>query len=395
VSIKRQLSLALVIGVGSGLVGCKSPQEGGLAFWKNGDSSMASTAPDAPKQKYEMLAKEFGGSKTTPSVGLGGSPPPSNEGPIVSTWNKTTAAVAAAFTPTPKVETDDPTSLTSKSGKVGPDVHVNLGRVYEGQNKTAEAIAQYEKALAMKPTDLTALVSLARLNDRQGNSHKAVELYQRALKSHPTSGLAHNDLGLCYARQKQWQRATEELSKAVELQPGNPKYRNNLATVMVELGRTDDALKQLAAVNNEAVAHYNLAYLLQQKGQSSLAVMHLQQAVTKDPTLSPAHEMLAQLMGTAAPQGESRLAAQPVSTPIYRPQQDMQWQPQAQPYVAPQPASQPPAGQSPAQAGGSGGAYHIGDEIGPIQPGETGATVPGNTGTSEATGVEPLPPLDG
>src|SRR4029453_9691788 len=326
VSIKRQLSLALVIGVGSGLVGCKSPQEGGLGFWNNGDSSMASTAPDAPKQKYEMLAKEFGGSKTTPSVGLGGTPPPSNEGPIVSTWNKTTAAGAAAFTPTPKGETDDPTSLTSKTGKVGPDVHVNLGRVYESQNKTAEAIAHYEKALAIKPTDLTALVSLARLNDRQGNSHKAVELYQRALKSHPTSGLAHNDLGLCYARQKQWQRATEELSKAVELQPGNPKYRNNLATVMVELGRTDEALKQLAAVNNEAVAHYNLAYLLQQKGQSSLAVMHLQQA----------EKSRAPLLAAGAPQGESRFAAQPVSTPIYQPQQDMQWQPQSQPYVAPQ-----------------------------------------------------------
>ncbi|MCI0359431.1 MAG: tetratricopeptide repeat protein [Planctomycetaceae bacterium] len=391
-SIKRQLSLALVIGVGSSLVGCKTPMGSGLAFWKNNDSSMASTAPDATNQKYGSLAKEFGGSKT-PSVGLGGTPPPSTDGPVVSSWNKATAAVAAAFTPTPKVETDDPTSLTSKTGKVGPDVHINLGRVYESQNKTAEAIAQYEKALAMRPNDLTALVSLARLHDRQGNATKSVELYQRALKSNPKSGLVHNDLGLCYARQKQWQRATESLSKAVEVHPTNPKYRNNLASVMVEMGRTDEALKQLAAVNSEAIAHYNLAYLLQQKGQSSLAVMHLQQAVNRDPTLGPAHEMLAELMGTSNPgfagqgfagQGESRIAAQPVSTPIYRPQGDMQWQPQTQPQLAPQPASQPPVSQSPAQIIGSGGSYHIGDDIGPIQPVETGRT-----------GVEPLPPIEG
>jgi tetratricopeptide (TPR) repeat protein len=345
------------------------------------------SAPDAPKQKYEGLAKEFGSSNTTPSVGLGGQPPASDDGPVVSTWNKTTGAIAAAFTAKPNIETDDPTSLSSKAGKVGPDVHVGLGRLYESQNKAADAQAQYEKALAIAPSDLTAMVSLARLHDRQGNSAKAVELYQKALKTHPKSALAHNDLGLCFARQKQWQRATESLNKAVELQPGNPKYRNNLATVMVELGRTDEALKQLAAVNNEAVAHYNLAYLLQQKGQSSLAVMHLQQAVSKDPSLGAAHDMLAQLMNQAAPayqpQPETRVAAQPASTPIYRPQTDIQWQPQS-PAVE-QPATQPQT-ETAAQVSGSGGSYHIGDDIGPIRPGEV---------ESASTGVEPLPPIEG
>ena len=46
-SIKRQLSLALIVGVGSTLVGCKSPMGSGLAFWKSDDPSVASTAPDA------------------------------------------------------------------------------------------------------------------------------------------------------------------------------------------------------------------------------------------------------------------------------------------------------------------------------------------------------------
>ena len=60
-SIKRQLSLALLVGVGSTLVGCKTPAGGGLAFWKSDDTTVASTAPDAGRQKYENLAKEFGG----------------------------------------------------------------------------------------------------------------------------------------------------------------------------------------------------------------------------------------------------------------------------------------------------------------------------------------------
>ena len=398
-SIKRQLSLALLVGVGSSLIGCKTPMGSGVAFWNRDDSSVASSAPDAPKQKYESLAKEFGGS-TSPQVALGGQPPASTDGPVVSSWNKTTAAVAAAFTPKPKIETDDPTSLSSKNGKMGPGVYVGLGRVYESQNKPAEAIAAYDKALSLAPSDLSAMVSLARLHDRQGNSAKAIELYQKALKSHTKSALVHNDLGLCYARQKQWQRATDSLNKAIELQPGNPKYRNNLATVMVEQGRTDEAFKQLAQVNSEAVAHYNLAYLLQQKGQNGPAVLHLQQAIARDTSLTPAQEMLAQLTGQAAPayapQPESRLAAQPVATPIYRQPSDLQWQPQASPALEPHAAQSPPAGVS-AQANGSGGTYHIGDEIGPIPANQAADRNAWGFGSDSAasTGVEPLPPIEG
>jgi hypothetical protein len=133
-------------------------------------------------------------------------------------------------------------------------------------------------------------------------------------------------MGLCFARQQQWPRATESLNHAIALQPANPKYRNNLATVLVEMGRTEEALKQLTAVNPPAVAHYNMAYLLEQKGQPNLAIGHLQQAVARDPNLGPAHEMLARLSGgavqpaqTTPPTGaDPRLVAQPVSAPLYR-----------------------------------------------------------------------------
>lgn len=408
--MKRQLSLALIVGM-STLVGCKTPAGGGLAFWKSDDeTSLASTAPDAGRQKYEGLAKEFGGTSAAPT-GMGGRPATPDEGPVVSSWNKTTAAIASAFAVKPKVpESDDPTSLASKSGTMGPDVFVGLGRVYESQNKPAEAIAQYNKALSIEANHEGAMVSLARLHDRRGESAKAIEIYHKALKAHPKSALVHNDLGLCHARQKQFQRATESLTKAIALQPGNPKYRNNMATVMIELGRTDEAYRQLAAVNGEAVAHYNLAYLLEQKGHSGPAVQHLQQAIAKDPTLGPAHEMLAQLMGQtpgggaySESPGEARVAAQQASAPVYRQPSDVQWQSTPSPAVErPSYYAPSPSDQAPSDVTGSGGTYHIGDDIGPIQSGPA----PGHTlwGAADASSpspssgsptVEPLPPIEG
>ena len=407
--VKHRLSMALLVGVGSTLVGCQAPL-GKLAFWKNGDSAVASSAPGTSGPSYENLAKEFGGAGAVGSgaggsggmAPLGGTKPASTAGPVVSTWNKTTGAIASAFTIKPKVETDDPTSLLSKTGKIGPDVHISAAGLMESQNRTAEAIAHYEKALAIDAKNERALVSLARLHDRQGNSVKAIELYQRALKAHPKSAVVHNDLGLCYARQKQWPKAADSLNKAIQLQPRNAMYRNNLATVLVETGRTDEAFKQLTAANSQAVAHFNLGYLLQQKGQTEAAIRHLQQAVSMDASLAPAHEMLAQLTGQSAPalepQAGARIAAQSVSTPSFRNSSDFQWLPsQSDQQAIEPPASGAPVHSAPLAPSGSGGSYHVGDDIGPVQSEPTvqdgQATPPADSGA--ASGIELLPPIEG
>jgi Tfp pilus assembly protein PilF len=166
----------------------------------------------------------------------------------------------------------------------------------------AEAEEKYREALRAAPTDQTALVGLARLYDRQGQGPKAIETYQKAAQAHATSGLVFNDLGLCYRRQRQLDPALAAFRKAVDLQPDNAKYRNNLAGALVEGGRSEEALQELAAVNSPAVAHYNLAHLLEQRSQRPEAIQHLQQALALDPNLVPARDMLNQMarVSTAA-----------------------------------------------------------------------------------------------
>ena len=51
------------------------------------------------------------------------------------------------------------------------------------------------------------------------------------------------------------------------------------------MGRTQDALAHLMAIDPPAVAHYNLACLLHQRGQSQAAGQHFAQAATLDPSL--------------------------------------------------------------------------------------------------------------
>ena len=228
--------------------------------------------------------------------------PPMN--PLTKAWKSTTESVAGVFSPKPQTATlspeNDPTSLSSKS-KISADTYIATARLLESRQEFVKAQAEYEKAVKAEPKNLTALVSLARLQDRQGNPDEAIATYQRAIKAHPKSAMVHNDLGLCYARKRDLASAIAMLHKAVEMEPNKSNYRNNLATVLVESGRPDDALRHLTAVHPPAAAHYNLAYLLNHRGQIDLARRHLMQAAQLDPSFTPAQQMLAQLDAAAAP----------------------------------------------------------------------------------------------
>ena len=137
---------------------------------------------------------------------------------------------------------------------------------------------------------MVTLLSYAHLLDHENKLAEATQIYQRAIKAAPREPAAYNDLGLCFARRGMLKDSSQALAKAVELQPDRALYRNNLAGVLVEQNRVDEALAQLKAAHPEAVAQYNLAVMLQQHRQDALAYNHFQRALEIDPSMSQARE---------------------------------------------------------------------------------------------------------
>jgi tetratricopeptide (TPR) repeat protein len=391
VNLRRKLAVTVVLGTGVGLTGCAAPSQGGLAFWKKNDSSVASATPDVGKQRYENLAKEFGGNPSS-ATALGGQKPPADDNFLTASWKKATGSMAAKPGPS---NAADPLRLDHPTGKLGPEVHVGAAQLLENQSKFAEAEEHYQKALKLSPNDLNALVGLARMHDRQGHTRQAVEIYQRALKAHPASGLALNDLGLCYARQRQFEPALAALNDAVKVSPDNPKYRNNLAMVLIETGRTGEAVQKLSVGASPAVAHYNVGYMLQQKGNSADATRHFQQALAIDPGLAPAREMLSQLGGNSGAQPLVQQAAQPAPAPAAAAsvQYEMAQVPAPRPtpgtyYEIPQDETPAPqhAAPQPATAGGPA-SFHLSDDA--------PAAAPTSSGTNwGGYGTQKLPPVE-
>ncbi len=210
----------------------------------------------------------------------------------------------------PKKSTSGKT--TDKKPQPSADLYVAGARLAERAGNPTGATAQYENALKADPNHRDALLGYARMLDRQGQLSKATQLYLKATKANPKDAGAFNDLGLCYARQGMFVDSAAALSEAVDLQPDRDLYRNNIATVLVELGRAEEAISHLSAVHGEAIAHYNVGYLLNNHGDTKGAAEQFALAVKVNPNFVEARRWLDDLNGRLAASGEAPAAA-PVS----------------------------------------------------------------------------------
>lgn len=201
----------------------------------------------------------------------------------------------------PVTPAPDAVMLSTKAAPTAK-LYMSMARLYEQSGQLAEAEKQYRKALKQSPNHLGALLGYARLKDRLKQADEAKKLYQRAVQAYPNEASVFNNLGAFHGRRGRLNESVAALKRAVELQPKQAKYRNNLAVVLVELGRPREAFEHLRAVSSDAVAYYNLGFLLSKKGQTQAAVRHFAIALQIDPSMHQARQMLQQLAVVQRPQ---------------------------------------------------------------------------------------------
>jgi tetratricopeptide (TPR) repeat protein len=217
--------------------------------------------------------------------------PQSDNRPAWMRWMKPAAA---------KVDYgEDAVRLSNTPSSLPADMHLQTAKLHEQRGNVMAAAASYQQALDTDPLNEAGVLSYARLYDRAGQFEDAAKLYKLAVDTHPDSAMAHNDYGLCAVRQGDNVKGLQLLSRAVELTPDKVLYRNNIAQVLASQNRLDEALRHLQAVHPPSTAHYNLAYWLQQTGNTQAALAHCSKAAELDPQMQAAHEMIAQLQQQA------------------------------------------------------------------------------------------------
>jgi Flp pilus assembly protein TadD/lysophospholipase L1-like esterase len=122
----------------------------------------------------------------------------------------------------------------------------NLGIAYERLGRD-EAQAQFERAIQLQPDFTHAHFNLARILMQKGRDAEAVVELERTLQIDPNHVGALNMLGTALGRQQKFAEATSCLERAIRLDPNHAEARSNLGAAYAGQGRLREAVTQLEA----------------------------------------------------------------------------------------------------------------------------------------------------
>ena len=168
----------------------------------------------------------------------------------------------------------------------------------QGELQDAEVL--YREILDNTPGQPNASQGLGLIALHTGNASAAVELLQMASIGLPEDATIHTHLGLAFATARDVRSAEGCYRKAIALANDFADAHLNLANLLVESGRIDEAtIEYEAAISiapESGAVHYGMAMLELGRGRPGAAITAFEKALTYAPELLPARVNLATLL---------------------------------------------------------------------------------------------------
>jgi tetratricopeptide (TPR) repeat protein len=175
----------------------------------------------------------------------------------------------------------------------------NLGAGLQETGRTSEAIARYEKAIAIQPDYLPAYNNLGVTLRAAGRLEDAIRAYERGLAVGDYSELHYNLANALIAAGRVTE-AESQLKQALATSPGSAGTHNNLGMALAAQGRVAEAADEfraaIAAEPTSSKAHRNLGNLLATQGRREEGLRSLLTAVELDPADADARYDLGSLL---------------------------------------------------------------------------------------------------
>jgi len=174
---------------------------------------------------------------------------------------------------------------------------VNLARLFEAQNRWAEASTAYEAILARASAEQAAALALypalSRVASAMGQRDKALQYAQTAVKIAPLDAEAWLALGNLRYAESEWEMAQTAYQRAVKLDERNASAHFNLANTLRELHREEEAIEQylqsIALDPKQTDAHTNLGLIYASLDRGKEALQSLQRALDLAPGSAQTH----------------------------------------------------------------------------------------------------------
>lgn len=130
-------------------------------------------------------------------------------------------------------------------GKSSPEINYKSGRESFKKNDYSLALNYFMKAVESEPDNIDYLTELAIAHYRLKNYDEAVRNYDRIMSLDSNNAFAYNSVGnICWIK-KDFEKAEFYFRKAIELNPNLIVSYSNLALMLSENGKKDEAVKIL------------------------------------------------------------------------------------------------------------------------------------------------------
>ena len=200
--------------------------------------------------------------------------------------------------------------------RCGPEhlhTRFNLGLVYAGLGRYADASEALQQVLVARPQNARALYAMGEIRLQEGDDAGAAEYFERTLAADTTYAEAHLQLGRIQMRQNDLAAAAARFRRAILIEPGfaeslppagpdppaaGPRGRRRKIPRRLredQAGRGDIQRyrEQLRSDSDDAEAHYSLGFIYNRLGFTGVALPHYAQAVR----INPAHVRALNNMG--------------------------------------------------------------------------------------------------
>lgn len=166
------------------------------------------------------------------------------------------------------------------------------GIIFNAQSKVDEALADYNKAIALNPYFASAYFNRGNIYQNKGNYDRALQDYTKAFELH-TDAMFLSSRGAVYVKKKEYETALQDFNHAINI---NPRYaraynlRGNLFYQQKEYERAiADYTKVTELDRNAAYAYGNRGRVYKDKREYDQAIRDFSEAIEIDPNYSSAY----------------------------------------------------------------------------------------------------------
>lgn len=187
--------------------------------------------------------------------------------------------------------------------------HNGLGDALKDQGQQEAAIAEYERALEIKPDFVEAYQSLRELLKGQADRQRGIAFMRRLSLAWPNRPAPLYYLAGFLSADGLFDEALSASHRAVAVAPANTEARARLADLLVSHGRIDEGIQQYEAIlkidPDSAEAHSDFSHALALQGRLDEAVDQAKRALQIRPYFAAACMNLADALARQGKLGEA------------------------------------------------------------------------------------------